>query len=412
MDRTDELLRATQLFSSIDFSRSSTRSTEPSSFIVCAGRVSSYLDGNETLVRRMNKLIERKEFSNDPTAEMQEISSSFQGNMLTIQKDVSRLDKEAVIVGQGKEAVEHRKLIVQNLKKMLSSHVSAFKNAVKVHAENVEQRNKRVGGKYGQVSAVSAMHSESASKYAMFSNPSARAELPSMSRQQELRNRRGGSQLTQHQYSTEPAPSSSDASAEIGNNVPYDAPSSQRNVAPASIDSAEDAYENDKKYGKTGPPSSGNSNSCGNLRGTGAAGGAGSGVFNRGAAKTTGSAPNSTGSLRPVGGGFVGNSQAQTQQQVQRPASTYDRYRLQQAQQAESTVAQMGQLFSQMATLVSEQSEVIMRIEDDVEAGLVETLEAQGHLQTVHDITKGNRGLIIKIFLLLLLFIFLFLVWT
>mmetsp|Transcript_1940 Transcript_1940/g.3194 ORF Transcript_1940/g.3194 Transcript_1940/m.3194 type:complete len:410 (-) Transcript_1940:27-1256(-) len=409
MDRTDELLRATQLFSSIDFSRSSVRSTEPSPFIVCAGRVSSYLDGNETLVRRMNKLIERKEFSNDPTAEMQEISSSFQGNMLTIQKDVSRLDKEAVIVGQGKEAVEHRKLIVQNLKKMLTNHVSAFKNAVKVHAENVEQRNKRVGGKYGQVSAVSAMNSESASKYAMFSNPSARAELPSMSRQQELRNRRGGSQLTQHQYATEPTPFSSDASGVDNNNdVPYDAPSSQRNVAPASTDSAEDAYENDKKYGKTGAPSS----SGGNLRGTGAAGGAGSGVFNRGAAKTSGSAPNSTGSLRPVGGGFVGNSQAQSQQQVQRPASMYDRYRLQQAQQAESTVAQMGQLFSQMATLVSEQSEVIMRIEDDVEAGLVETLEAQGHLQTVHDITKGNRGLIIKIFLLLLLFIFLFLVWT
>jgi len=44
--------------------------------------------------------IERKEFSNDPTAEMQEISSSFQGNMLTIQKDVSRLDKESVVVGQ------------------------------------------------------------------------------------------------------------------------------------------------------------------------------------------------------------------------------------------------------------------------------------------------------------------------
>lgn len=182
---------------------------------------------------------------------------------------------------QGKEAVEHRKLIVQNLKKMLSSHASAFKNAVKVHAENVEQRNKRIGGKYGQVSAVSAMNSESASKYAMFSNPSARAELPSMSRQQELRNRRGGSQLTQHQYSTEPAPASSDASGvEINHGVPYDAPSSQRNVAPASIDSAEDAYENDKKYGKTGAPSS----SGGNLRGTGAAGGAGSGVFNRGAA--------------------------------------------------------------------------------------------------------------------------------
>jgi syntaxin 5 len=72
----------------------------------------------------------------------------------------------------------------------------------------------------------------------------------------------------------------------------------------------------------------------------------------------------------------------------------------------------MGQLFAQMATLVSEQSEVITRIEDDVEAGLQDTLEAQGHLQTVYEITKGNRGLILKIFALLVVFIFLFLVWT
>ena len=72
----------------------------------------------------------------------------------------------------------------------------------------------------------------------------------------------------------------------------------------------------------------------------------------------------------------------------------------------------MGQLFSQMATLVSEQSEVIMRIEDDVESGLQETVEAQGHMQNVYDITKGNRGLILKIFAVLVGFIFLFLVWT
>jgi syntaxin 5 len=72
----------------------------------------------------------------------------------------------------------------------------------------------------------------------------------------------------------------------------------------------------------------------------------------------------------------------------------------------------MGQLFAQMATLVSEQSEVITRIEDDVEAGLQDTLEAQGHLQSVYEITKGNRGLILKIFALLVVFIFLFLVWT
>lgn len=72
----------------------------------------------------------------------------------------------------------------------------------------------------------------------------------------------------------------------------------------------------------------------------------------------------------------------------------------------------MGQLFAQMATLVSEQSETIMRIEDDVELGYQETKQAQGHLQTVYDITKGNRSLILKIFALLVVFIFLFLYWT
>ena len=74
--------------------------------------------------------------------------------------------------------------------------------------------------------------------------------------------------------------------------------------------------------------------------------------------------------------------------------------------------SQMGQLFAQMATMVSEQSEVIMRIEDDVEAGLEQTLQAQGHLQNVFEITKGNRSMILKIFALLVFFIVLFLVWT
>jgi syntaxin 5 len=72
----------------------------------------------------------------------------------------------------------------------------------------------------------------------------------------------------------------------------------------------------------------------------------------------------------------------------------------------------MGQLFSQMATLVSEQSEVIARIEDDVETGLVDTVEASESMDKFYAITKGNRGMIFKIFALLIFFVFLFMVWT
>jgi syntaxin 5 len=72
----------------------------------------------------------------------------------------------------------------------------------------------------------------------------------------------------------------------------------------------------------------------------------------------------------------------------------------------------MGDLFAQMANMVAEQGEVILRIEDDVEVGFANTIEGHDSIQKVYAITKGNRSMIIKIFLLLLFFIFLFLVWT
>lgn len=72
----------------------------------------------------------------------------------------------------------------------------------------------------------------------------------------------------------------------------------------------------------------------------------------------------------------------------------------------------MGELFTQMASLVAEQGETITRIEDDVEEGLSNTKEAHQSIQYAYEITKGNRGLILKVFALLLFFILVFLVWT
>ena len=56
--------------------------------------------------------------------------------------------------------------------------------------------------------------------------------------------------------------------------------------------------------------------------------------------------------------------------------------------------------------------ETISRIEDDVEVGLEETKEAHVSMEQFYEISKGNRSLIIKVFLLLAFFIVLFLVWT
>ena len=72
----------------------------------------------------------------------------------------------------------------------------------------------------------------------------------------------------------------------------------------------------------------------------------------------------------------------------------------------------MGLLFSNLATLVMEQSESIARIEDDVEEGLQNVTEAHSSMLKLNEITKGNRGIILKVFGLLILFVLLFLVWT
>ncbi len=45
-------------------------------------------------------------------------------------------------------------------------------------------------------------------------------------------------------------------------------------------------------------------------------------------------------------------------------------------------------------------------------AGLQETTEAHKSMEAYQNITKGNRAMIIKIFLLLAFFVFLFMLWT
>ena len=68
-------------------------------------------------------------------------------------------------------------------------------------------------------------------------------------------------------------------------------------------------------------------------------------------------------------------------------------------------------MFTSMANLVAEQSETLTRIEDDVEAGLSNSQEAHKHMTTFYEVSRGNRGVILKVFGLLLFFILVFTVW-
>lgn len=232
----------------------------------------------------------------------------------------------------------------------MRKHVNSFKGAVKVYATNVEERNKRVGNKYGQTSSLSALTSENAGKYAMFSTPLPEPVPMGSGYSSELRNRRGGQGAPVVNNGAVLVPEGDESSGaaegegEFTEEVSFDVPAGtgrsggsissssgadarggavsirgsagsssggalgrRANSGPtapvSTILSAEDKYDSDKKYGKGKPQ------------------------------------PQFSGWMFGPGAAAAGQQQ---QQQLQKGRREVDRYRLQQAEQAESTIAQVS----------------------------------------------------------------------
>jgi len=89
------------------------------------------------------------------------------------------------------------------------------------------------------------------------------------------------------------------------------------------------------------------------------------------------------------------------QQIQQRKQQRATQQRLKEAHQAETMLGELGQLFGKMSTLISQQGEVLEKIEDDVEAAHTDVLAGQEELTNLYSLKKGNRPLIIKTFLVL-----------
>jgi len=102
------------------------------------------------------------------------------------------------------------------------------------------------------------------------------------------------------------------------------------------------------------------------------------------------------------------SSSSSMQQQIsQRREQRATHARAQQARIAERSIAELGVMFTKMSTLISQQGEVLERIEDDVEAAGMDIDAGHDELVKVYGMTKGNRGLILKVFgVLIFLIIF------
>jgi hypothetical protein len=89
------------------------------------------------------------------------------------------------------------------------------------------------------------------------------------------------------------------------------------------------------------------------------------------------------------------------QQIQQRKQQRETQQRLNEAQQAETMLGELGQLFGKMSNLISAQGEVLEKIEDDVEAAHADIIAGQEELTNLYSLKKGNRPLIIKTFVIL-----------
>ena len=79
--------------------------------------------------------------------------------------------------------------------------------------------------------------------------------------------------------------------------------------------------------------------------------------------------------------------------------------RLQSARMAEKSLAELTTMFSKMSNLITQQGEVLERIEDDVEAAGGDIDAGHDELVKVYGYTKGNRALILKVFAVLIFLI-------
>ena len=66
--------------------------------------------------------------------------------------------------------------------------------------------------------------------------------------------------------------------------------------------------------------------------------------------------------------------------------------------QVEKQIAEMGSMFSKMATLVAEQGETVARIDDDVDESLTSVQSGQNELLKYFNSVSKDRQLIIKLF--------------
>ncbi|CAF1963002.1 syntaxin-32-like [Brassica napus] len=103
------------------------------------------------------------------------------------------------------------------------------------------------------------------------------------------------------------------------------------------------------------------------------------------------------------------SQQQQQQQQMVPLQDTYMESRAEALHNVESTIHELSNIFTQLATMVSQQGEIAIRIDQNMEDTLANVEGAQSQLARYLNSISSNRWLMIKIFFVLIAFLMVFL---
>jgi len=123
----------------------------------------------------------------------------------------------------------------------------------------------------------------------------------------------------------------------------------------------------------------------------------------------------SSGAANGAAGGAAAPTSHMQQQMAQLAlmdeTDSYIQERSDAMQNIESTVVELGQIFTQLATMVKEQEEMIQRIDANVADTELNVEAAHGEILKYFQSVTSNRWLMIKVFLVLIVFFIIFIVF-
>ncbi|OII74725.1 syntaxin 5 [Cryptosporidium ubiquitum] len=102
---------------------------------------------------------------------------------------------------------------------------------------------------------------------------------------------------------------------------------------------------------------------------------------------------------------------AQSMMQHQNQSFSYARSRAEAVENVQRMIGELAQIFQKVAGMVTQQEEMIQRIDEDITNTFSNVEHGHAELIKYYNYVKSNRGLIIKLFLLLIAFIIFFVVF-